>query len=82
MSEPVSLLMREFLTWVSSRRRTYAELRDAWRTTCPRHSAWEDALADGLVRVERWGPARPSEVVLTPRGEAAFQAPGAEDQLG
>ncbi|MDQ3548299.1 MAG: hypothetical protein M3439_05695 [Chloroflexota bacterium] len=26
---------------------------EAWRTSCPRLSIWEDALADGLVSVER-----------------------------
>jgi hypothetical protein len=41
---------------------------DAWRTHCPRLSVWEDALADGLVRVQR------RDVVLTPRGHAALGA--------
>ena len=31
MPEPVSLLMREFLTWVGDRPRTYAEATEAWR---------------------------------------------------
>jgi hypothetical protein len=26
---------------------------DAWRTSCPRLSVWEDAVADGLVRTRR-----------------------------
>jgi hypothetical protein len=68
MAEPVSLLMREFLTWVSSRRRTYAEAMEAWRSTCPRHTVWEDALADGLVQVDHGGTLHQSEVSITLRG--------------
>ena len=70
MPEPLSLLMREFLTWVSSRRRTYAEAMEAWRSSCPRHTVWEDALVDGLIQVENDGPLQQSEVMLTPRGRA------------
>jgi hypothetical protein len=70
MGEPVSLLLREFLTWVSSRRRTYAEAMDAWRTSCPRLTVWEDALLGGLIQIESGGPFPQSEVTLTPRGRS------------
>jgi hypothetical protein len=70
MSEPSSLLMMEFLAWVGSRQRTYAEAMDAWRSTCPRHTVWEDALIEGLIRVEGRGTQQQSEVILTPRGKA------------
>jgi hypothetical protein len=72
MSEPVSLLLREFLTWVSSRRRTYAEAMEAWRSNCPRHTVWEDAFIDGLVQIEGEGSVQQSEVTLTPRGRAVL----------
>jgi hypothetical protein len=68
MPEPASLLLIEFLTWVSDRRRTYAEAMEAWRSTCPRHTVWEDALVGGLIQVESEGPPHQAEVVLTPRG--------------
>ena len=72
MPEPVSLLLREFLTWVSGRRRTYAEAMEAWRSTCPRHTVWEDAFIDGLVQIEGGGPVQQSEVTLTARGRAVL----------
>ena len=59
-------LMREFLSWVSNRPRTYAETMEAWRTTCPRHTVWEDALSNGLIQHEK--TPTESKVVLTPRG--------------
>ena len=63
----------EFLGWLSERERTYAEAMEAWRTSCPRLSVWEDALADGLVRVVGSGPGPiPAMVSLTPRGSAAL----------
>jgi hypothetical protein len=73
MSESASLLMIQFLEWVSSRPRTYAEAMDAWRTSCPRLSVWEDALIDGLIQVERGGPSKESEVSLTQRGVAMLE---------
>ena len=68
MNEPVSPLTREFLAWISSRPRTYAEAMEAWRTTCPRHSVWEDALINGLIQFE--DAMNESKVTLTPRGRS------------
>jgi hypothetical protein len=68
---PVASLTLQFLVWVAHRPRSYAETMDAWRTSCPRFTIWEDALGDGLVQVE---PGRPGQgdarVVLTTRGRA------------
>lgn len=68
--------LAQFLAWVAARPRNYAETMDAWRTSCPRLSAWEDATADGLVRVEPGdaGPYGKAAVLLTERGEAALAA--------
>jgi hypothetical protein len=73
MAEPVSLLMIEFLSWVSSRRRTYAESMEAWRSSCPRHTVWEDAIADGLIEIGGGETLRQAEVTLTPRGKAILE---------
>ena len=69
MPEPVSLLMIQFLDWVASRPRTYAQAMDAWRTSCPRLSVWEDALIAGFIQVTG-GPVQQGEVALTPQGRA------------
>lgn len=70
MSEAANLLMREFLDWISSRRRTYSEAMNAWQSTCPRHTIWEDAMIDGYIQVHRQDTLCDPEVTLTPRGEA------------
>jgi hypothetical protein len=70
MSESANHLMLEFLSWISSRRRTYAEAMNAWQSTCPRHTIWEDAIIDGLIQLNGTGTCHDPEVTLTPRGKA------------
>lgn len=70
----LSALTRDFLSWLDRAPRSYAETMEAWRSSCPRLTIWEDALADGLVQVEGgkgtpWGK---QMVALTPRGRAAL----------
>ena len=73
MSEHVTQLMQEFLIWVASRSRTYADAMEAWQSTCPRHTIWEDAVIDGFIQVESNGTPDESEVTLTARGRAIIQ---------
>jgi hypothetical protein len=65
----VSLLTVQFLTWLADRPRTYADVMEAWRSTCPRISVWEDSFIDGLVRYEG---GRRQSVALTPQGRAVL----------
>lgn len=62
----------ELLSWISRQPRTYPEAIDVWRTSCPQHSIWEDALRDGLIEVVRNGAE--SQVAVTPSGAAALDA--------
>ena len=62
-----SLIMLQFLAWVADRPRNHRETMDAWHSTCPRLSVWEDAIIDGLVRLENDAT---HAVRLTPRGRA------------
>jgi hypothetical protein len=67
----------QLLKWIVQQPRTYGETMDAWRSTCPRLSVWEDAVADGLVRV-RHGPSMlEARVTLTARGRQAIKESGA-----
>lgn len=74
MPQALSPATLDFLTWLSSRPRTYDETMAAWQTHCPRLSIWEDALADGLVRVVRSRDGNGSATVsLTEQGRAALE---------
>ena len=68
MSESTDRLTLTFLAWLAERPRTYAEAMDAWRTTCPRLTVWEDALTAGLVEVVHGSTRGESTVTLTARG--------------
>ena len=73
MHQSVSLLMLEFLAWIASRPRTYEEAMEAWRSTCPRHPVWDDALTEGLIRVESADSIGQSMVALTARGKTLLE---------
>ena len=76
MDDALRLLTLQFLEWVASAPRTYGDAMAAWRTSCPRLPVWEDAVENGLVRVEPAAGAAmaDSPVRLTPRGEALVAA--------
>lgn len=67
----VSLATLQFLAWVAERPRSYAAVMEAWRSTCPRLSVWEDGCLDGLVAIG--GGTAERIVVLTARGRAALE---------
>ena len=49
MTDVVECLILDLLDWVASRERTYEEVMEAWRTSCPRLPVWEDANDRGLL---------------------------------
>lgn len=42
-------LVLDLVEWVAKQPRPYAEVMDAWRTSCPRLPIWEDAVDHGLL---------------------------------
>lgn len=69
MSASPQLIMIQFLQWVAARPRRREDVLDAWQSSCPRFPVWEDARADGLVRL-CGGKTREHRVELTDRGRA------------
>ena len=45
----VESLILDLLQWLASGERTYEQVMDAWRTSCPRLPVWEDANDRGLI---------------------------------
>ena len=71
MSDVVEPLILDLLEWVVDGEREYAEVMDAWRTSCPRLPVWEEANARGLVtRIVRGGTPL---VAITPTGRALLE---------
>lgn len=52
MSETLRPLILDLVAFVAERPRPYAEVLDAWRTSCPRLTVWEDAVDAGLVALQ------------------------------
>lgn len=73
MADVAGFLLLEFLRWLSDRPRTYADTMEAWRSTCPRQTVWEDALASGLIEVESSGRRGQAEVRLTAQGQSTLE---------
>jgi len=53
MAETVDSLILDLLEWLGSHPRPYAEVLDAWRTSCPRLPVWEEANERGYVERHR-----------------------------
>ena len=52
MSSTIEPLILDLVEWVAKQPRAYDEVMDAWRTSCPRLTVWEDAVDRGLVQRE------------------------------
>jgi hypothetical protein len=42
-------LILDFLEWIAAGPRPYSEVMEAWRTSCPRLTVFEDAIDRGFV---------------------------------
>jgi hypothetical protein len=60
-------LVFDLVEWISRQPRSYAEVIDAWRTSCPRLTVWEDAVDRGFVKRKN-ASGRGTQVVVTDAG--------------
>lgn len=49
MKQIIDPLVLDLVEWVAKSPRPYAEVIDAWRTSCPRLTVWEEAMDRRLV---------------------------------
>jgi hypothetical protein len=50
MTDRPDALVLDFVEWIAASPRRYFEVMDAWKTSCPRLTIWEDAIDQGLVQ--------------------------------
>ena len=67
MADPVESLIVDLLQWVGREPRPYADVMEAWRTSCPRLPVWEEANARGFLD-QRHLQGGGSIVVVTEKG--------------
>jgi D-3-phosphoglycerate dehydrogenase len=66
-------LILDFLEWLQAGTRYCSVVMEAWRTSRPRLTVWEDVADAGHI-VRRSAPGAPSWVELTPTGRAWLEA--------
>jgi hypothetical protein len=67
MTDATDPLVLDLVEWIAREPRLYAEVIDAWRTSCPRLTIWEDAVDRGYVARE--AVAGGARVAITRDGE-------------
>jgi hypothetical protein len=63
----VDSLILDLLEWMGPNPRPYSEVLDAWRTSCPRLTVWEDANDRGFI-ARRHEPERGALVCVSAAG--------------
>jgi hypothetical protein len=67
MTDATQPLILDFVAWIAAQPRPYAEVMEAWRTSCPRLPVWEDSIDQGYVVRSCARDGKPI-VEVTPRG--------------
>ncbi len=49
MTDPLHPLVLDLVEWIAREPRPYADVLEAWRTSCPRLAVWEEATEQGYV---------------------------------
>ena len=73
MADPVEPLILDLLEWIGRGPRPYAEVMEAWRTSCPRLPIWEEANARGYLE-QRHVAGSAAVVVVTKAGLDRLEA--------
>jgi hypothetical protein len=68
-------LILDLLEWIARETRSYADVLEAWRTSCPRLTVWEDAVDRGFA-VREHSPGHEIMIRLTAQGRDFLHAHG------
>ncbi|MEO8457737.1 MAG: hypothetical protein ABI559_08000 [Chloroflexota bacterium] len=72
-------LVLDLVQWIARESRPYAEVMEAWRTSCPRFPIWEDAVRMRFVVCTRERGSGES-VCITPAGLEFLRSRGRVNQ--
>jgi hypothetical protein len=73
MVDTIDSPILDLLEWTGPEPLPYAEVLDAWRTSCPRLTVWEDANDRGFIARHR-APGRGALVAVTAAGTEYLRA--------
>jgi hypothetical protein len=71
-------LVLDLVEWIAREPRLYSEVIEAWRTSCPRLTIWEDAVDRGFVTRDSVAGAG-VRVTVTEGGEKFLREHGRRD---
>jgi hypothetical protein len=74
LTDPVEALVLDLLEWLAPAPRPYAEVMEAWRTSCPRLPVWEEANARGLLERQRDATESGVLIAVSSEGRAHLRA--------
>jgi hypothetical protein len=75
MADQMNALVLDLVEWIAKEPRPYADVMDAWRTSCPRLTIFEDAVDRGYIE-SRTAPGSGVMVTVTPAGTALLRNHG------
>ena len=75
MADQMNALVLDLVEWVAKQPRPYADVMDAWRTSCPRLTIFEDAVDRGFIE-SRTAPGGGVLVAATAAGAAMLREHG------
>jgi len=75
MNPVLDPLVLDLVEWVARAPRPYAEVIDAWRTSCPRLTVWEEAIERRLVMRTTLG-GEGAKVAITASGRRLLREHG------
>jgi len=75
MPDSTDPLVLDLVEWIAREPRLYSEVIEAWRTSCPRLTIWEDAVDRGYVTREAIAGAGVT-VAVTEDGEKFLRTHG------
>jgi hypothetical protein len=73
MATHLDSLILDLLEWIGPEHKPYADVMDAWRTSCPRLTVWEDANERGFLE-RRYDERCGALVSLTSHGQDFLSA--------
>jgi len=79
MDTTLDPLVLDLVEWVAARPRRRADAMEAWRTSCPRLTVWEEAFERGYVE-RRPAPDGAAMVATTAAGVAFLRRHGRAPQ--
>jgi hypothetical protein len=75
MADTSDPLVLDLVEWIAREPRLYSEVIEAWRTSCPRLTIWEDAVDRGYVARQPIAGVG-VRIAITPRGKKFLRAHG------